>query len=118
MNADEKEKKALRRHPLLIPAGKFCYHVEPIGDGVEIAPTSPRLGYDLREANFGATEKMVLCPYWVLTEHETVRCDYLKSEVPTLSTGSSSMVADKIKECGVRQGPSQFAGLFSKTHDD
>jgi hypothetical protein len=107
----------LRRHPLLIPRGDFCYRIAPIDDGVEIKPSSPRLGLDFREASFGATEKMVLCPYWVQTNHGTVRCDYLKIEVPSQKEGGSSDLADKLKACGIRPEPTRsglFASLFSE----
>ena len=98
---------AATRHPLLIPTGGFCYRVEPLDDSVKIDPTSLRLGVDLREARFGMTEKMVLCPYWMRTERSTVRCEYLKREVPSLQDDFSNL-ADKLKECDVNPSPSSL----------
>ncbi len=109
------------RHPLLIPQGDFCYSVLPIDDSVEVDPQSPRLGRDIRQASFGGDSKMVLCPYWVLTDHGTVRCEHCHEEVLSLEKSALakaeahfgttdiskletlSDLADKLKICDIRR---------------
>lgn len=103
------------RDTQLIPKGKFCYRVEPLAEGL-LHPSSPEVGGQVREAKFGDKEKIVLCPYWIRTEHGTVRCEYLNIEVEGMASGDYelslkhygvektaqiewSLLSDKIKVC-------------------
>ncbi|MBU0752978.1 MAG: hypothetical protein KJ787_04065 [Gammaproteobacteria bacterium] len=105
-------------HPLLIPEGKFCYRIEVSAESIH--PSSPAVGGQVREAKFGDREKMVLCPYWMRTEHGTVRCGYLSIEVEGMVSGDYelstehygvektgtiewSLLSDKIKVCQVKR---------------
>ena len=125
--------RSLQRHPLRIPEGGFCYRVEPSDGVVRIAADSPRLGRDIREASFGKAGYMVLCPYWTLTEHGTVRCEYLGIEVLAEEAGASekaaayfsheeacrlewSFLSDMLKECTVNPGKeTDWSILFPRT---
>lgn len=40
-----------------------------------------RYGKDLREFSFHRGQKAVLCPYWIRTNHGTVRCEKMNVEV-------------------------------------
>ncbi len=120
-----------------IPQGSFCYHVAPTDDRVMIDPTSPRLGFDLREASWVPEKKIVLCPYWVRTDYGTVRCEYLRLEVLAHGYGPSdgaterlgeaaasklehySDLSDMLKTCKVNPRPDNpFIGLFDKNPQD
>ncbi|MBK6651926.1 MAG: hypothetical protein IPG42_20895 [Betaproteobacteria bacterium] len=59
----------------LIPSGRFCYRLEPITPGEVMANDLERYGKDLREHSYGGGMKQVLCPYWIRTDHGTVRCE-------------------------------------------
>ena len=70
-------KKMVKRHPLLIPSGEFCYRMW--------------------------SNPPELCPYWVETAQGSILCVYLNVEVPPFSE-EYSYLADMIKECDVRRG--------------
>lgn len=106
------------RDTQFIPTGKFCYRVEPLAESL-LHPSSSEVGGQVREAKFGDREKMVLCPYWIRTEHGTVRCEYLNSEVEGMVSGDYelsvehygvekaaqiewSLLSDMIKVCQVK----------------
>jgi len=65
----------------LIPHGEYCYQVVELQAG-ELQPNPPleAFGKKLREASYACGYKRVLCPYWQVTDHGTVRCDYLALE--------------------------------------
>lgn len=102
-----------RRHPLLIPAGSFCYSVISSAIGDALSPKASG-----RRKRYGDQEEMGICPYWIETDHGTVRCDYLGIEVLSFSAGAldaamqhfgpdaeldfDSLLADKIKACNIR----------------
>ena len=110
-----------KKHPLLIPAGHFCYRVLPSEVTPIIKMDSPRLGRDMREAATRTHgERVVLCPYWERTDYGTVRCGYQNREVAGIGKNDSMLAMDKLgfeesrklqsmtlladmqKECGVR----------------
>lgn len=110
-----------KKHPLLIPAGSFCYRVLPTEVTFIIKMDSPRLGLDVRESGTRTPgERVVLCPYWERTDYGTVRCGYQNREVLGMEKNDWQLagaklgedvergletltyLADMIKECGVR----------------
>lgn len=115
-----------KTHPL-IPVGDFCYRVERLAPGEVLSRDLDRYGKDLREYSFSLAHrtKAVLCPYWQVTGHGTVRCEHLNREVLdeerdyALSldkankhfgadrvhemVGRSWALADEIKICGVNE---------------
>jgi hypothetical protein len=69
------------RHAL-IPHGEYCYRVVELAEGEPQPPLDQidSFGKHRREASYAWGYKRVLCPYWQVTDHGTVRCDYLAVE--------------------------------------
>lgn len=106
-----------------IPPGPFCYRVVKLADGEKLNYNSEQFGKELREFHFIGESKRILCPYWVKTERNTVRCNYLNREFyddwdldekkkileqfNTLKIPSklepSHYIIDEIKICGIAE---------------
>lgn len=109
------------KDPRLIPAGAYCYRVVGLRDGEELPTDFGRFGNDLREAGYHRGRKRVLCPYWQVTDHGTIRCDYLDLEVldesdrdarrqvaehfgtgkAAFRIGTCCLLADEVKVCEI-----------------
>jgi hypothetical protein len=97
MNKQIPESLLHKKHPLIIPAGRFCYRVLPTEITYIIKMNSPRLGLDVREAGTGTPgEKFVLCPYWERTDYGTVRCGYQNREVEGIGMGDFTLAMEKL----------------------
>lgn len=65
----------------LIPQGEYCYQVVELPAGeLQLNPSLEEFGKERREADYIWGYKRVLCPYWQVTDHGTVRCEYLAVE--------------------------------------
>lgn len=65
----------------VIPHGEFCYQVMELPDGeLQLSLSLEAFGKELRDVDYIWGYKRVLCPYWQVTDHGTVRCEYLAVE--------------------------------------
>ena len=107
----------------LIPAGTYCYRVEPIAPDEVLVLDIERFGKDLREFSWHPGYKEVLCPYWRRTDYGMVRCEFLgvegldemggaralalihygTEEAFQAANQSPHFLADEVKICGVRE---------------
>jgi hypothetical protein len=91
------EKENNQKDASIIPVSDyFCCQIVEIQPNEILSTDRDRFGKDLREFHYYGNDKEILCPYWFLTNHNTVRCEFLDIE-----DDMDSLLADEQKICNL-----------------